>query len=182
MIATISDRRAAPVLMSAKDMIAATIMLKNPHSAVNMSIRSCFQPGPRVALNGCWIAIAPRRNATAIRPPPINEIWLELTDIPNNETVPVVRVAKVNPPVISAAKPIRVNAPTTAISVSAWTIAGIFMFRMLFEMYPSMNPIIAAIISAAMGAAAPNFVASNIAITPDPNAIIPADGTPVPIP
>ncbi len=56
--------------------------------------------------------------------------------MPSIVTEPSVRPAKVNPPVISAANPMRDNAPTIAISVSAWTIAGIFMFRILFDNIP----------------------------------------------
>jgi small subunit ribosomal protein S2 len=56
-------------LKQLEDMKATGIRERNPHSAASMSIRSCFQLGPRHALKGCWTAMAPRMKATAMMEP-----------------------------------------------------------------------------------------------------------------
>ncbi len=97
-------------------------------------------------------------------------------------TVPAAIDESSNEPVIIAENPIRVNAPITAISMSDWIMTGMCMLRILFAVYPRIAPITAARIMATTGAATPNCVAKSIAMIPEPNAIIPAEGTPVPIP
>ena len=88
----------------------------------------------------------------------------------------------VNEPVSMAEKPIITIAPTAASSAIDWIMTGIFMARMLFAIQPRIAPITSPNTSATIGAAIPNLVASSIAMTPEPKAIMPADGTPVPIP
>ena len=57
------------------DITAAVIMERNPHSAASISILSWVQLGPRHALNGCWMAIAPSMKAVAMSAPPRNDAW-----------------------------------------------------------------------------------------------------------
>ncbi len=96
--------------------------------------------------------------------------------------LPVTRPIRSNVPAICAEKPIRTSAPTIASSTRDMIMTGILMFRMLFATNPRIAPITAASTTATMGAMIPNLVANSMAITPEPNAIIPAEGTPVPIP
>ena len=87
-----------------------------------------------------------------------------------------------NEPVAIAANPSIVIAPTTASSIRDMIITGMFMLMMLFAVYPITAPRIAARITVTIGDAMPNLVPTIMAIAPEPNAIIPADGTPVPRP
>ena len=66
-------------------------------------------------------------------------------------------------------------------------MTGIFMLRTVFAIHPRMTPVMSAITKTATGmiqtqVIAPIAIPRNIPKRPEPNASIPADGTPAPIP